>query len=75
MPNYFMYNGPNAVISHGSVLTQVSWTSDYILRWAKKIAEQDLKSITPKAKSVADFNAYSQEFLKRTVWGDRCRSW
>ncbi|PVH85245.1 FAD/NAD(P)-binding domain-containing protein [Cadophora sp. DSE1049] len=75
MPNYFMYNGPNAVISHGSVLTQISWTSDYIHRWAKKIAEQDLKSITPKAKSVADFNAYSQEFLKRTVWGDRCRSW
>jgi hypothetical protein len=75
MPNYFMYNGPNCVISHGSVLTQVSWTSEYILRWVNKIATQDIKSVTPKAQSVADFNAYSQEFLKRTIWADNCRSW
>ena len=75
MPNYYMFNGPNCPISHGSVLTQVSWTCDYILRWAKKIATQDIKSVTPKASSVADFNEYSQEFLKRTVWADNCRSW
>lgn len=43
MPNYFIFNGPNCVISHGSVLTQVSWTCDYILRWAKKIATEDIK--------------------------------
>lgn len=43
MPNYFIFNGPNCPISHGSVLTQVSWTCDYILRWAKKIATQDIK--------------------------------
>lgn len=42
-PNYFMFNGPNCVISHGSVLTQVSWTCDYILKWAKKIATEDIK--------------------------------
>lgn len=75
MPNYFIFNGPNCPISHGSVLTQISWTCDYILRWAKKIATQDIKSITPKSSSVADFNTYSQEFLKRTVWADNCRSW
>lgn len=46
MPNYFMFNGPNAVISHGSVLTQVSWTCDYLLRWAKKIAEEDIKYVS-----------------------------
>lgn len=43
MPNYFIFNGPNCPISNGSVLTQVSWTCDYILRWAKKIATQDIK--------------------------------
>lgn len=75
MPNYFIFNGPNCPISHGSVTTQISWTSDYILRWAKKIAEQDLKSVTPKPQSVADFNTWSQEFLKRTVWAGKCRSW
>lgn len=75
MPNYYIFNGPNCPISHGSVLTQVSWTCDYILRWAKKMATQDIKSITPKPEAVADFNEYSQEFLKRTVWADKCHSW
>jgi cation diffusion facilitator CzcD-associated flavoprotein CzcO len=46
MPNYYMFNGPNCPISHGSVLTQVSWTCDYILRWAEKIATQDIKYVT-----------------------------
>lgn len=31
--------------------------------------------MTPKAEAVADFNTYAQEFLKRTVWSDNCRSW
>jgi len=52
MPNYFMFNGPNCPISHGSVLTQVSWTCDFILRWARKIVEQDIKYVT------ADFLPY-----------------
>lgn len=43
MPNYFIFNGPNCPISHGSVLTEISWTCDYILRWAKKIATEDIK--------------------------------
>lgn len=43
MPNYFIFNGPNCPISHGSVLTQISWTCDYILRWAKKISAEDIK--------------------------------
>lgn len=33
------------------------------------------RSITPKAEAVADFNTYSQEFLKSMVWADNCRSW
>ncbi|KAF2136375.1 uncharacterized protein K452DRAFT_259191, partial [Aplosporella prunicola CBS 121167] len=75
MPNYFMFNGPNCPVSHGSVLTQLSWTCDYILRWAKKIATEDIKSIDPLPASVADFNVYAQEFLKRTVWANDCVSW
>jgi cation diffusion facilitator CzcD-associated flavoprotein CzcO len=46
MPNYYMFNGPNCPISHGSVLTQISWTCDYILRWAKKMATQDIKYVS-----------------------------
>jgi cation diffusion facilitator CzcD-associated flavoprotein CzcO len=42
MPNYFIFNGPNCVISHGSVLTNAGFISDYILRWVKKIATEDI---------------------------------
>ncbi|KAJ6132066.1 hypothetical protein N7471_007281 [Penicillium samsonianum] len=75
MPNYFIFNGPNCPISHGSVLTQVSWTCDYILRWAKKISAEDIKSIDVKKEAMEDYNVYCQEFLKRMVWSDECRSW
>ncbi|KAJ5197351.1 hypothetical protein N7449_007830 [Penicillium cf. viridicatum] len=75
MPNYFIFNGPNCPISHGSVLTQISWTCDYILRWAKKISSEDIKSIDVKREAMEDYNVYCQEFLKRTVWSDECRSW
>ncbi|KAF9888834.1 hypothetical protein FE257_008203 [Aspergillus nanangensis] len=75
MPNYFVFNGPNCPISHGSVLTQVSWTCDYILRWARKIATEDIKSIDVKREAMDDYNVYAQEFLKRMVWSDSCRSW
>ncbi|KAJ5618773.1 hypothetical protein N7510_002757 [Penicillium lagena] len=75
MPNYFIFNGPNCPISHGSVLTEISWTCDYILRWAKKIATEDIKSIDVKREAVDDYNVYAQEFLKRMVWSDGCRSW
>lgn len=32
MPNYAMINGPNPPISHGSVIQQMSWTADFIMR-------------------------------------------
>ncbi|KAJ6185558.1 hypothetical protein N7519_006859 [Penicillium mononematosum] len=75
MPNYFIFNGPNCPVSHGSLLTQVSWTCDYILRWANKIAAEDIKSIYVKKEAMEDYNVYCQEFLKRMVWSDECPSW
>lgn len=55
MPNYFIFNGPNPVISHGSVLRQVSWVCDYILKWAEKIATQDIKCVPPSPANLSLF--------------------
>ncbi|KAK4990721.1 hypothetical protein LTR66_006724 [Elasticomyces elasticus] len=74
-PNYFIFNGPNCPIGHGSLLAVMEWTAEYILRWVRKIATQSIKSATVSAKAVDDYNVYSQEFLKRTVWTSGCRSW
>ncbi|KAH7259815.1 hypothetical protein NW759_002732 [Fusarium solani] len=75
MPNYFIFNGPNCPVGHGSLLSVMDWTADYIMRWIKKISTGDIKSVTVDTDATADYNAYTHEFLKRTVWTSGCRSW
>lgn len=43
MPNYFIFNGPNCPVGHGSLLAVMEWTAEYILRWCKKIATEDIR--------------------------------
>lgn len=43
MPNYFIFNGPNCPVGHGSLLAVMEWTAEYILRWCRKIAAEDIK--------------------------------
>lgn len=94
MPNYFIFNGPNCPVGHGSLIACMGWAADYILRWCKKIAIEDIKyvfktrplischaniaitrSVTVGEGALADYNTYTQEFMKRTVWTSGCRSW
>lgn len=42
-PNYFMFAGPNCPIGHGSVPQMLAWTADYMLKWIKKMAREDIK--------------------------------
>lgn len=44
-PNYFMFAGPNCPIGHGSVPQMLAWSADYMLKWIKKIAREDIKSV------------------------------
>lgn len=43
MPNYFIFNGPNCPVGHGSLLAAMDTTADWVLRWCKKIAREDIK--------------------------------
>lgn len=43
MPNYFIINGPNCPIGHGSLLAVMEWTAEYILKWVTKISTEDIK--------------------------------
>lgn len=47
LPNYFIFNGPNCPVGHGSLLAVMEWTAEYILRWAQKIATEDIRYICP----------------------------
>lgn len=75
LPNYFMFNGPNCPVGHGSLLAVMEWTAEYILRWCNKIAAEDIQAVCVRDDAVREYNIYSQEFLKRTVWSGGCRSW
>ncbi|CAF1013358.1 unnamed protein product [Adineta steineri] len=74
-PNYFIFVGPNYPVSHGSLLACIETSADYILKWIKKIQEENIHSIEVTKDAVDDYNTYTQEFMKRTVWTSGCRSW
>jgi len=73
MPNYFTFGGPNAVIAHGSLIEAFNWTADYIVRFIRKMATEDIKSVCVRDEAVLEFNEYADEVLRRLVWTEvRC---
>lgn len=41
----FSYNGPNCPIGHGSLMACMDVATEYIFRWADKIAKQNIKYV------------------------------
>lgn len=37
--------GPNSPVGHGSLMSQLQWTADYICQWITKMAEEDIKQV------------------------------
>lgn len=75
MPNYFVFKGPNCPVGHGSLLAVMEWYAEFILRWCNKIASDDLHAVVVSEQATAEYNAYTQEFMGRTVWTSGCQSW
>ena len=74
-PNYFITSGPGTPITAGSFFRIMYWKMEYIAQWLEKIAADGIKTICVKQDVVDDWDAYSEEFFKRTVFVDGCRSW
>jgi len=75
MPNFFMFTGPNALIGHGSLMESLGWSADYMIKWIKKIASEDIRSVTPKESAVEDFISYTDQIHQTLTWTGACRSW
>lgn len=75
MPNYFIFLGPNAVVTHGSLIESINWTADYILKWLYKAATEDIKSITPKTTVIDEYIEKSNAIHGTLIWTDSCTSW
>ena len=75
MPNYFIFTGPNATVGHGSLLESMSWSAEWMVNWFRKIAAEDIGSISPKQDVVDEFVRYGDQIHKTLTWTGGCRSW
>lgn len=74
-PNYFMMMGPNCLGGHGSLVESLNWTGDYLVKWIRKMATEDIKYVQPKADVCEAFIRYSDQIHKTLVWSGGCKSW
>lgn len=70
-----MFAGPNAVVGHGSLIEGLNWTGSYIVKWLKKMATENIKSVVPKQSTMDDYIQYSDEIQQTLVWTGSCKSW
>ena len=75
MPNYFLFTGPNATVGHGTLLTSMNWSADWMIKWLRKIASENIKSIAPKQSATDEFVRYGDEIHKTLTWTGTCSSW
>lgn len=75
MPNYFIFTGPNATVGHGTLITSMTWSADWMIKWLRKIAREDIKSVCPTQSATDQFVRYGDEIHKTLVWTGSCKSW
>jgi cation diffusion facilitator CzcD-associated flavoprotein CzcO len=75
LPNYFIFTGPNALVGHGSLIQSLNWSAEWMIKWMKKMAAEDISSVAPKQEVVDEFVRYGDEIHKTLTWTGGCRSW
>lgn len=74
-PNYMIFLGPNSPIGNGPVLSAIEAQANYICQWIDRYQTYNIKTFAPTKEAISDFIAHKDEFMKRSVWSDPCRSW
>lgn len=74
-PNYFLFTGPNATVGHGTLITSMTWSAEWMIKWIRKIAAEDIKSVVPKQSATDEFVRYGDEIHKTLTWTGNCSSW
>ncbi|KAL1997923.1 hypothetical protein VTN02DRAFT_420 [Thermoascus thermophilus] len=74
-PNYFLFTGPNATVGHGALLTSLSWSADWMIKWLRKMATEDIRSIVPTQSATDDFVRYGDRIHATLTWTGACSSW
>ncbi|EPE24253.1 FAD/NAD(P)-binding protein [Glarea lozoyensis ATCC 20868] len=74
-PNYLIFLGPNSPIGNGPVLCAIEAQADYMLKLIDRYQTRNIKTFAPTKSAINDFIAHKDEFMKKSVWADPCRSW
>lgn len=74
-PNYLIFLGPNCPIGNGPVLSAIEQQADYMCKLIDRFQTHNISKFSPKTEAVDDFIAFKDDYMKRTVWHDPCRSW
>jgi hypothetical protein len=71
IPNYFILTGPNSTVGHGTLLTSMGWTCEYILRWVSKIAGEGIHSTAPTQRATQEFVRYGDKIHNTLTWSGK----
>ncbi|PPR03651.1 hypothetical protein CVT24_007765 [Panaeolus cyanescens] len=74
-PNYFTLFGAGSPAATGPAMVIFELQADYILKMVDRYQTENIRSMAPKAEAVEDFIKHRDEFMKRTVMSENCRSW
>ncbi|PWN90695.1 cyclohexanone monooxygenase [Acaromyces ingoldii] len=75
MPNYFMSMGPNSAVGSGDLIIVIQTAVDYAVQCIAKLQSENYKSMSPQGRAVDEWQEYSQSYFRKTVFGQKCRSW
>ena len=74
-PNYLSFLGPNSPVGNGPVLYAVEAQADYMLHWLDRYQTENIHRFSPKPSAVEESTAWKNAYMRRTVWGQPCKSW
>jgi hypothetical protein len=69
-----VFVGPNAPVSNGTLIPVLEKQAAYMTSMIRKYQREHLKSFSPLVCPTKLLNRRHQEWLRRTVWTDSCRS-
>ncbi|RFU26005.1 hypothetical protein B7463_g10330, partial [Scytalidium lignicola] len=86
-PNCPIGNGPvisaigelrdaiSSVIYNLLTFTMTEYQAEYMLKFCDRWQTENIHSFTPNQEAVDDFCEFTNEWMKKTVWDEECRSW
>ena len=71
-PNYFTICGVNGTVAYGPVFLSAELETEYIAGWVRRIVDDDLRAVEPRADVTEAYNEAIQAELAEMSWTGDC---